>query len=90
MLQNPTDECGEVFAFLSQYLDGELPDEARSELEAHLAGCVSCMALASSLRTTVNLCRNYEPAEHPAPLGEEAGEQLKKAWNRTLATRNKP
>ena len=35
---------------LSTFIDGELPDERRSEVDAHLVGCPRCTAGAASLR----------------------------------------
>lgn len=81
----PDDRCREVFALLSDYLNLELPPEACQEIEVHIADCPPCIEFAESLRKTVNLCRQYEPAEVPAPLGEDAKAQLLKAYARMLA-----
>jgi len=80
--------CEEVFSLLSDYLNLELPPEACHEVEAHLAGCDPCVEFAESLRKTVDLCRQYEPAEMPAPLTEQARGELEAAWHRLLESRN--
>ena len=82
-----TEKCKEVFALLSDYLNLELPPEACAEIETHLAGCVPCIEFAESLRKTVELCRRYRPAELPEPLGTQAREQLKEAYQKMLAAR---
>ena len=82
------DRCKEVFAMLSDYLNLELPPEACQEIEAHIAGCPPCVEFAESLRKTVDLCRNYQPAELPAPMGQEAKAQLLDAYKKMLAARN--
>lgn len=82
------EDCQEVFAMLSQYLDLELPPDACQEIEAHLKGCPPCIEFAESLRKTVEICRGYEPAEMPAPLSEEARASLESAWRRVLAARS--
>ncbi|HVO99280.1 MAG TPA: zf-HC2 domain-containing protein [Bryobacteraceae bacterium] len=81
------EQCQEVFALLSDYLDLELPPEACQEIEAHIAGCAPCVEFADSLCKTVSLCRHYEPSEPPAPLREEARTQLLEAYNKMLAAR---
>jgi hypothetical protein len=42
---------------LSEYLDGELDDAQRDELEAHLAGCDACRATLADLRRVVDRAR---------------------------------
>lgn len=81
----PSESCQEVFALLSDYLDLELPPEACREIEKHLAGCPPCIEFAESLRKTVQLCRQYHPAELPGPLEQEAREQLLAAYRQALA-----
>ncbi|MBZ5675685.1 MAG: zf-HC2 domain-containing protein [Acidobacteriia bacterium] len=81
------DQCKEVFAMLSDYLNLELPPETCDEIEAHIAGCRPCVEFAESLRKTVDLCRKYQPKELPAPLGEEAKAQLREAYRKMLAAR---
>jgi anti-sigma factor RsiW len=52
-------QCRQIFAALSDYLDGELPLKSCRELERHLKGCKPCIAFLESLRTTVEACRRY-------------------------------
>ena len=85
------EKCKEVFALLPDYLDLDLPPEACQEIEAHIAGCAPCIEFAESLRKTVGLCRQYQPTELPAPLGQEAKAQLLEAYGKMLAARtNRP
>ena len=83
------EKCREVFALLSEYLNLELPPDACQEIEAHIAGCAPCIDFADSLRKTIALCKQYEPAEPPSPLRETAKAQLKEAYDRMLAERKK-
>jgi len=78
--------CKEVFALLSDYLNLELPPQACQHIAAHIAGCPPCIEFAESLRKTVDLCKQYQPAELPAPLGQEAKAQLLEAYRRMLAS----
>jgi anti-sigma factor RsiW len=81
------DQCKEVFSLLSEYLNLELPPDACQEMEAHIAGCPPCVEFTESLRKTVELCRQYEPAELPAPLGQHAREELRHAYQKMLDAR---
>lgn len=83
----PSPECREIFALLSQYLDLELPPDACEKIEAHIAGCAPCVEFAESLRKTVELCKQYRPAELPAPIGKQARGQLLEAYRRTRPAR---
>jgi RNA polymerase sigma-70 factor, ECF subfamily len=76
------DECRQIFATLSEYLDLELPPDACHEMEAHLAGCPPCVEFAESLRKTVALCREYQASEMPGPISEAARTQLMDAWRK--------
>ncbi len=82
-----TEKCKEVFSLLSQYLDMELPADACQEIEAHIAGCPPCVEFAESLRKTVELCRRYQPAEIPEPLGKGARDELLRAYQNMLHSR---
>jgi anti-sigma factor RsiW len=83
----PSPKCKEVFSLLSQFLDLELPPEACQEIESHLAGCPPCIEFAESLRSTVELCREYEPAELPAPLASDARKRIEVAYRAMLTER---
>lgn len=77
-----SDDCKQIFATLSEYLDLELPPDACREMEAHLAGCPPCVEFAESLRKTVALCREYRVSEMPGPISQAAREQLMQAWKK--------
>jgi len=76
------DNCKEIFALLSEYLNLELPPETCKQIETHLAGCAPCIEFTESLRKTMELCRQYQPSKLPAPLGEQAREELLAAYKK--------
>jgi hypothetical protein len=86
-MEKHPENCKEVFAMLSEYLNLELPPDACQEIEEHLAGCPPCIEFANSLRKTVEICRCYEPAEMPKPIEEGAREQLLAAYRKMLAAK---
>ena len=75
-------ECQDVFAKLSEYLDGDLPEAACEELEQHIRGCAPCVEFVESLRKSVRLGRQYQATEKPPPLSPEAERTLKDAYER--------
>jgi anti-sigma factor RsiW len=78
-------ECHDVFAKLSEYLDGDLPDDACDELERHIRGCAPCVEFVESLRKSVKLGRQYQAMEGPPPLSPEAEKILKEAYEKMRA-----
>ncbi len=82
-----SEKCKEMFSLLSEYLNMELPADACREMEAHISGCAPCVEFTESLKKTVELCREYEPEELPAPLGDAAREELLGAYRKMMATR---
>jgi RNA polymerase sigma-70 factor (ECF subfamily) len=58
--------CRELFAALSDYLDGALDPAMCDKLEKHLDGCQPCEAFLNSLEQTVEQFRRHPPARlHP-------------------------
>lgn len=83
----PTEDCRQIFAALSSYLDLELPPEACAQLEEHLRDCAPCIEFVESLKQTIALCRQYSPEELPEGLNADAKSQLEEAYRKMLAGR---
>ncbi len=81
------DDCKEVFALLSEYLDSELNPESCEEIKKHLAGCPPCIEFLESLKRTVRLCRGCETAEQPPPLSPADREKLLAAYRKSRQSR---
>jgi anti-sigma factor (TIGR02949 family) len=60
--------CGEVLAQLSAYLDGELSDDARAHLEAHVRGCDACTRMGGEVAAVIRALRQRLGAD-PLPAG---------------------
>src|SRR5579875_1379851 len=51
--------CREIFARLSEFLDGELSAADCRSLKRHLAGCKRCLEYLRTLHVTTQACRKY-------------------------------
>jgi anti-sigma factor RsiW len=59
--------CKQLIEFIGEYLDGELPADARHEFERHLNVCPSCVAYLDSYRKTIELGKQaLHPCDDPA------------------------
>lgn len=54
--------CRELFAQLSEYLDGNVEPKTCEEMRAHIEGCPACVAFLRELRGTIDRCRTAEVA----------------------------
>jgi RNA polymerase sigma-70 factor (ECF subfamily) len=81
----PDRHCKQIFAVLSEYLDGELPVKNCRELERHLKGCRPCFAYLESLKTTVEACRRYKAPRAPA-LSKQVKAALLAAVRKVIST----
>ena len=67
-----TPACQEIFAVLSEYIDGELPEEVCEAIQAHNGNCPPCEAFMETFAKTVELVR-AQPSE---PLSQEMKDEL--------------
>ena len=79
------EDCKEIFAQLSAYLDLELPDDACQRIREHIEGCAPCVEFVNSLRKAIAVCRQYRPEELPAAVSQEARETLMAAYRQALS-----
>jgi anti-sigma factor (TIGR02949 family) len=84
MAHKHNENCKEIFAMLSEYLDRELNAETCEGIEAHLADCPPCIEFLNSLKRTVGLCKSCEPADPPPPLSEDARQKMLAAYKTYL------
>jgi anti-sigma factor RsiW len=74
------EDCTEVFARLSEYLDGDLANASCEEIERHIAGCAPCVQFVQSLRKSIQLTRGFDAGIEPGPLPDDVKENLRKAF----------
>ncbi len=59
-------ECSELFANLSEYLDGRVEPPSCDRMREHIDACPSCVAFLRDLRAAIDRCRSMKVACHPA------------------------
>lgn len=79
--------CLEVFARLSEYIDGELGESDCSAIEQHIADCPPCVEFLRNLRRSVAASRDVQSDLRPEPIPEEMERRLRAAWAKALARR---
>ena len=60
--------CASGVELLMDYLEGVLPEDLRSALDAHVAGCQRCVAFIESYRATPRLLRETTETALPADV----------------------
>jgi anti-sigma factor (TIGR02949 family) len=61
-------DCPRLVSLLSDYIDGRLPADVRTNLEQHLSGCSECTEFVGSFRSTVALLQSLNEDDLPAEL----------------------
>lgn len=59
-------ECRELFANLSEYLDGRVQTPTCDQMRAHIDACPACVAFLRELRKAIERCRSLEMPCDPA------------------------
>jgi RNA polymerase sigma-70 factor (ECF subfamily) len=59
-------ECRELFAGLSEYLDGRMEPRTCEEMREHIEACPACAAFLRDLRHAIDRCRSLEVPCDPA------------------------
>ena len=70
--------CKHLLKELTDYLDGSLDAEVRTQLEAHLAKCPNCWVVCDTTKKTIQVFKGMEPY----PLPESVKGRLMKALQR--------
>ena len=73
-------ECSEIFAKLSEYLDGELPSDLCAEMTEHIQDCEPCVAFVQSLEKSIGMVKAAPEAVLPGPVKEELRAQMLAAF----------
>lgn len=57
--------CADFLAELSNYVEGDVADNLRAQLEVHLSHCRSCTVLVDSTRKTIQILADADCFELP-------------------------
>lgn len=79
--------CLEIFARLSEYLDGELDEMDCRLIEEHIQDCAPCVEFMRSLRRSIEAAHTYAAEVEPSQLPPEVESRLKQAWQEALRRR---
>ncbi len=63
-------ECKHVWNYISEYLDGALPEETRETVQRHLEHCEICSAILDSTRNIIILTADDRIFELPVGFSE--------------------
>jgi anti-sigma factor RsiW len=63
-------DCKHVWSYISEYLDGTLPDEMRDAVQKHLDHCEICSAILDSTRNVIILVADDRVFELPVGFSE--------------------
>jgi anti-sigma factor (TIGR02949 family) len=72
--------CIELFARLSEYMDGELPENVCAEFDGHFENCPRCIRFIDSMRRAVRHVESVPCPELPQDLRQsilDAASELK-------------
>lgn len=69
--------CRELFANLSEYLDGRVEPASCAQMRAHIEGCPACVAFLRDLSGVIERCRKME-----VPCDEQVQRRLQAALTR--------
>ena len=79
-----TQECAEMFAKLSEYIDKRVDTVTCEEMHKHIAECSSCVVFIQDLQRAVERCRNFSVGCSPAAT-ESVRRLLAQEYARLLA-----
>jgi anti-sigma factor RsiW len=69
-------ECRHVWDYISEYLDGSLPEETRELVQRHLEHCEICSAILDSTRNILVLTADDRTFELPLGYSERLHARL--------------
>lgn len=71
---NPQETCRHLLGHLSDYVDGELEDQALcQEIEHHLEDCENCQVVVDTLKKTIKL---YQTSTRKTEMPDEVRARL--------------
>jgi anti-sigma factor RsiW len=78
--------CLSLFEKMSEYIDNELDEQTRLEIEDHLLHCTQCRICFETLKRTIDICRHVKSKPIPVTLSTRLESLLKSMTDPTGAT----
>ena len=70
--------CEEIFAVLSEYIDGELSQELCQAIRTHNGNCPACQAFVETFTKTLEIVRKQPAQPLPIAVRDELSASLKR------------
>jgi predicted anti-sigma-YlaC factor YlaD len=74
--------CKELVELVTEYLEGALPENVRTRMEQHLAGCNECTNYMEQMRQTIRLTGHLQEENLTPPQRDELL-RLFRGWKKT-------
>lgn len=74
--------CQAVVELLCDYLEGDLPDEEKQELDRHMMDCPPCLAFLNTYKRTAQVCKSLRPEDIPQDMRKRLERFLREAARR--------
>ena len=75
--------CSDFLNEISNYLDGEIADDVRAQIQAHLSHCRTCSVLIDSTRKTIHIVADAQSFDLPdnvlKPIAEQIIDRIQKS-----------
>ena len=68
---DPRVRCVELVELVTDWMEGELDDDARADVEEHLVVCRPCTAYVSQIRRTIGVMQELD-MDGPSPASRDA------------------
>ena len=73
--------CDDVLREISNYIDLEVNEERRRQIEEHLCNCHNCTVLVNTTRTTLSLVSSTRILDLPTGVSQRLMERLAAHWS---------
>ena len=68
--------CSDFMAEIGNYLEGDVADEVRLQLERHLSHCVTCQVVVNSSKKTIQIVTDSGSFDLPQPVLEPIAKEI--------------
>lgn len=75
-----TIDCTKLAELLFDFVNGDLPDDRRELLEAHIQSCTPCYLHVETYRITITLTRKLPCKELPADVEQRLRDAVAREW----------